>query len=98
MNDLAALERSSALPGSGAHRQGQLIPETVLSAAVPKRLVRVSFLLACTHKATRKGAVPKRRSDRPTPGPRSARGCHIHFDRPAFLKNRSSYLEDLDEL
>ena len=70
----------------------------MLSAAVPKRRSGMSFLLACTHKATRKGAVPKRRSDLPAPGPRSARGCHIDFDRPAFLKNSSSYLEDLDEL
>ena len=57
--------------------------QSVLSAACAKFRARVSFLLACTSKTTHKGRCAKFRTNLPAPGPRSARGRHIDFDRPA---------------
>ena len=57
--------------------------QSVLSAADSKARSEVSFLLARTRKTTHKGNGPTTRTNLPAPGPRSARGCHIDFDRPA---------------
>ena len=54
----------------------------IYSAADPKQRSEVSFLFACTRKTTRKGSDLKQL---PAPGPRSAHGCHIDFDRPGRI-------------
>ena len=57
--------------------------QSVLSAAGPIARSEVWLLLACTSKTTHKRRGPIARTNLPAPGPRSARGRHIDFDRPA---------------